>query len=103
MFKEILAHASVLAQAGISLWFVVWAIRRKGEMDEKLDRPSKVVRWVIVYSGWILMSIPGRFFWLPRAIAGALSLAFLCWPNFAYHLTKSVRRHKMHSRSDDVS
>jgi hypothetical protein len=36
--------------------------------------------------------MPKPEFWYVRVAGGFLGLAFLCWPNFAYHLTNVFRR-----------
>jgi hypothetical protein len=94
MLEQMSANASRLAQAEICVWVVVWSIRRRGEMDEKLDRTTLVVRWAVVCAGWLLASIPGPKFGPARGIAGILGFAFLCWPNFAYYLMRFLRRHR---------
>lgn len=73
------------------IWFCAWAIRRKGELDYPLDLPAKIIRWVAVA---ILMGIPANFPELPINTARILifsGIAFLAWPNFAYHLTRFLR------------
>lgn len=92
ILEQMWANASRLAQAEVCIWFVVWGIRRKGEMDEKLDRTMHMVRWAIACGGWLLASIPGTRFGPARAVIGIVGFAFLCWPNFAYHLTNVFRR-----------
>jgi hypothetical protein len=79
------------ATAGFgSLWFISWAIRRKGEFDYPLDFAGQVVRWVLVV---VLLGafqyFPGGS--APRGISLVCGLAFLAWPNFAYHLTRLLR------------
>lgn len=84
--------AKWLAQAEVCLWFAAWAIRRKGEMDLRLDRAAHWLRWMVVVAGWLLASIPGGRYGAPRAAAGLIGLLFLCWPNIAQHTVGLVRR-----------
>jgi hypothetical protein len=75
------------------IWFSVWAIRRKAEVDYPLDRSARLVRWLAVAAGFAAgYYVPGSDLWYLRVAGGFLGLAFLCWPNFAYHLTNFFRR-----------
>jgi hypothetical protein len=75
------------------IWLSVWAIRRKAEVDYPLDRSARIVRWGIVAVGFAVgYYVPGPDLWYLRVAGGFLALAFLCWPNFAYHLTNLFRR-----------
>jgi hypothetical protein len=77
-----------------NIWFVCWAIRRKGDLDHKLDTTAKVIRWSFAYSLMALAS------WYPTIIANTYlragtffaGVAFLVWPNCAYNLTQLLRR-----------
>lgn len=91
-FDQMWSNASRLAAAEICIWLVVWSIRHRGELDEKLDVTAKLIRWAVVLGGWLLASIPGGKFGPFRAVAGVLGLLFLCWPNFAYRLGNLFRR-----------
>ena len=82
----------MLAGCSISLWFVSWSIRRRSEVDEKLDSTAQITRWAVVASGYLAGSVPGPRFAIFKAILLLLGLAFPCWPNFAYHLTNLFRR-----------
>lgn len=80
----------MVASAG-SIWFCAWAIRRQGEMDYPLDATAKAIRWLAVA---VLMGIPANFRALPINLRRVLlfsGIAFLAWPNFAYHLTRFLR------------
>lgn len=67
-------------------WLSVWAIRYKAECDYKLSPTARCVRWLVVAVGYFLAaSLPGPGF--VRLVPGFTGLAFLCWPNLAYHLT----------------
>ncbi len=81
-----ISHASYLFGKSMSIWFAVWAVRYKAEWDYKLSPTAKTVRWAVVAIGYLLaVSLPTGFM---RIITGFIGLGFLCWPNFAYHLTK---------------
>jgi hypothetical protein len=86
------SYAGRLAADAVCIWLAVWAIRKKHGLDEKLDRNAQAVRWLIVVSSFGLALLRGPEFKLIRIFAGLLLLAFLCWPNFAYHLTGLFRR-----------
>jgi hypothetical protein len=75
-----------------SIWFIVWAIRRRAEVDENLDRSATVLRWVIVAVGYIVASLPVNGIGWLQVIAFVVGLLFLCWPNFAYDTMRLVRR-----------
>jgi hypothetical protein len=71
------------------IWLSIWAIRRKAEIDYPLDRSARIVRWAIVAAGFVVgYYVPGPGLAYVRVAGGFVGLAFLCWPNFAYHLTK---------------
>ena len=93
IFEQMWSIASRLAGAEICIWLIVWSIRRRGEIDEKLDPTGKLIRWGVVLGGWLLASIPGGRFGPFRAVVGLLGLAFLCWPNLAYHTARLLRHH----------
>jgi hypothetical protein len=88
MFDQILANARFLAQSEVCIWFVFWAYRRKYELDGR----AKVVRWSIVGVCYVLGCLPGPRFGPAKLAALVVGLAFFCWPNFAFHLTKFFRR-----------
>jgi hypothetical protein len=90
ILEETLANARRLAQLEVCIWFAAWSIRRRGELDEKLDRAALALRWVVAVAGWLLASRPGPGY--VRAVALILSLAFLCWPNLAWHTVSLARR-----------
>lgn len=87
-FDKLLA---TIASVG-AIWFCAWAIRRGGKFDHPLDSTAKAIRWLAVV---VLMGIPVNF---PKSLSpagrivlGFAGLAFLAWPNFAYHLTRFLR------------
>src|SRR6202035_1075722 len=63
------------------------------EADYPLDRSAQMVRWTAVVVGFAIgYYVPGQEFGGSVRIAGAfLALGFLCWPNFAYHLSNLFR------------
>ena len=74
------------------IWLSVWAIRRQAEADYPLDNTARVVRWATVAVGFAIgYYVPGPKLGYVRLAGGFLGLAFLCWPNFAYHLTDLFR------------
>jgi hypothetical protein len=88
--------------AVLNVWFVVWAIRRKGELDYKLDGTAKGIRWLIVL---LFLGTAVQAPWLlnppsVRLCVGFIGLGFLVWPNLAYHLTGLLRRCKLLRNSD---
>ena len=80
--------------AVLNVWFVAWAIRRGGDLDYRLDSTAKFVRW------FVAMVCLGTAVELPqllnppafRVCMGFVGIAFLVWPNLAYHLTSFLRR-----------
>src|SRR4029077_13337714 len=77
-----------------NIWFVTWAIRRRGELDENLDSTAKFIRWLVA------ILCLGTAIQLPqllnpptlRVCIGFVGVAFLVWPNLAYYLTRLLRR-----------
>ncbi len=47
---------------------------------------------MVLFGYLIAVSTPGASMGLVRVFAYLLGLSFLCWPNIAYHLDKSLRR-----------
>ena len=75
------------------IWLSVWAIRRKAEADYPLDRSARIVRWSTVAVGFAIgYYVPRPGLGYVRVAGAFLGLGFLCWPNFAYHLTNLFRR-----------
>src|SRR5665213_3063715 len=88
MLEEISSQARPLWQTALGPWFSAWAIRHKWELDYKLSVRARSVRWAIVAAGYSIALTPGTNLWAVRVCGGFTGLGFLCWPNFAYHLTK---------------
>jgi hypothetical protein len=84
----LISHASFLFEKSIGIRLAVWAVRYNAEWDYKLSARARAVRWTIVTTGYLLVaSFPGPG--CLRVIAIVIALSFLCWPNFAYHLTNA--------------
>jgi hypothetical protein len=76
-----------------NIWFVAWAVRHRGELDYDLDWNAKIVRWfVVVACLGLAVQVPQLLNppWF-RFTVGAVGIAFLVWPNFAYHVTRVLR------------
>lgn len=78
-----------LASLG-AVWVCSWAIRRAGEFDRPLEFAAKLIRWALVI---ILLGAATYYpgYSAPRLALGLGGMAFLAWPNFAYHLTRFLR------------
>lgn len=85
-------HTSSFAAGVICIWLSVWAIRKKADVDYKLDSTSQLLRWALVVVGFLVAHLPGSSLGYVRVGGYVVGLAFLCWPNFAYHLTHLVHR-----------
>src|ERR1700687_4552192 len=71
------------------LWAASWAIRKQWKLDYTLSGAAKLVRWTIVFVGFgLAASLPGAS--LASAVAGLIGLWYLCWPNYAYYLTRPL-------------
>jgi hypothetical protein len=84
-----------------NIWFVVWAISHRGELDYDLDLNAKIIRWfVVVVCLGLAIQVPQLLNppWF-RFTVGLIGIAFLVWPNFAYHLTRVLRWLKLLRRS----
>jgi hypothetical protein len=76
-----------LLEKSLGIWFVVWAIRHKYKWDYKLSSMAKAVRWAVVTVCYLLLATGILGVAAVRLFVLAVGLCFLCWPNFAYHLT----------------
>jgi hypothetical protein len=89
-----------LAESVLCIWFAVWAFRKRYEVDETLDRTAQAVRWILVAALWALVgALPGPRWAVTRVILGFAGLAFLCWPNLAFHVVRLFRAARQH---DDI-
>jgi hypothetical protein len=87
-----MGYAGGLIEKVLGIWIAAWAFRRKYELDQKLDRGMQTLRWAVVFAGFALAEIPGSKAAWARLSGGFTALAFLCWPNFACHVTRLFRR-----------
>src|SRR5882672_5004040 len=77
---------SFLFQKSLGPWLSVWAIRSKWNLDYKLSPNARLVRWGVVI---LCYSCAPRASLAAVRVSGLfIGLGFLCWPNFAYHLTR---------------
>ena len=84
---ETIAHVSWMFEKSLGIWFAAWAIRYKAQWDYKLSTAATALRWAVVLTAYSLAaSVPGPGF--VRVSLGVIGLGFLCWPNFAYYLSK---------------
>lgn len=98
--SELLSRAGSVATKATGIWFIFWAIRRKGEFDRELDRTDQVVRWIVVLVSLGLVTyLIGKDSTGIRIVALIIGLGFLCWPNFAYHLTGPFRSRRSENTS----
>ena len=92
LIADILSFYGKLSAKIACIWLSVWVVRRSTGVDYSLDRSAKAVRWAIVAIGLAIGYVPGPNFGYVRLGGFLLGLAFLCWPNFAYHLTALFKR-----------
>jgi hypothetical protein len=90
--KESLAYLGGLSEYVVGIWIVFWAYRSHYALDYELDRAGHVLRWSVVLLGFSSVLLPGSEFAYVRVAGGVLGLAFLVWPNFAYHLRQLFKR-----------
>lgn len=87
------SQAGYLLERSAGIWFASWAVGYRAGWDHKLSGLAEATRWTIVLVGYLLgVSLPGP---AARLTCGFLGLAFLCWPNFAYHLTNLFLKRSM--------
>ena len=80
------------------IWLSAWFLRRKYEVDYQLDWKGHLIRWLVVASGfYVAAALRGPQYTVHRVTAGVVGLAFLCWPNISYHLSRVLR----HSERSD--
>ena len=85
------------------IWLAVWSIRKRYDVDYRLALPSHVVRWTFIVAGFALTAVRGAELAALRIAGLWIGLAFLCWPNFAYHIARLLRLQKDSERDDDVT
>ena len=81
-------QVSYALQKSLGLWLSVWAIRFSAGIDYKLSTRGRAIRWVVVVLCFGLTSVSGANVGWFRVFSYLVGLAFLCWPNLAYHLSK---------------
>jgi len=84
--QMVVSQARHLVERSAVLWFCAWAVHHpRAGWDYRLSNAAKATRWTIILVGYVLaVSLPAL---TARSIAEFIALAFLCWPNLAYHLT----------------
>ena len=102
MLGDRLSYATQIAQGTVAVWFVCWALRRKYELDEKLDRREQSVRWIVVSIAFGMTMLSGSRLAAARVTAWVLGTAFLAWPNLAHGATTLVDRLIRPKRSSDA-
>jgi len=85
-------YASGLVEYALGIWFAAWAFRKRYEVDYRLDRGMQILRWSVIGVGFAMAQIAGGTAakWV-RLCGAFIALAFLCWPNLAYHVTRLFR------------
>jgi len=92
-------YASQLAEDAASVWFVSWALRRRYELDYKLDRREQILRGAVIAFTFGLTLLPGPNFAAVRIVAGISGIAFLAWPNLAHHTMGLAEQLQLAKRS----
>jgi hypothetical protein len=73
------------------IWFASWGFRKHLELDYPLNPLARAIRWGVVAFGFWLAYYANNGY--VRVLSGfGLGLSFLCWPNFAYHLSRLFRK-----------
>jgi hypothetical protein len=71
-----------------AIWFVGWGLRKRYELDEKLDTRAWTVRIILIVAGFISLFFRSPKFMYVRIIfAGAAAVAIV-WPNVAYRISR---------------
>lgn len=95
MFDSLIVAGIFAFYAGMSakiacVYSSVWAIRKKSEVDIPLSRNARALRWSVVLLAFLIAyEAPYKYL---RVAAVYIGLAFLCWPNFAYHLNRLISK-----------
>jgi len=87
MLESFLFKIRFIVMNAMGIWFVVWALRRRYDLDEQLDHRMQIIRWLVVIIGISIGSFPSVRYGIIKVLAGLNGIAFWCWPNFAYRLT----------------
>lgn len=83
---DIISYIGYLWKIAFGTWFFFWVVRRQGEFDYPLEPKTKVLRWCVIAAAIACTRVHGPEFKALRLAAALVGLAFLCWPNFAYHI-----------------
>ena len=86
MLGGTLSYASQVAKGAVAVWFVSWALRRKYELDQRLDWRAQTVRWMLISIAYGLTLLGGSNLAVVRITAWILGTTFLAWPNLAYYI-----------------
>jgi hypothetical protein len=91
------AYAATVLKTSLALWFAVWAIRYKGELDHELNWGAKLLRWAIVVLAHGVVICGSNWLKYPgiRITVWGIGAAFLVWPNLAYHLFNALMKFKI--------
>jgi hypothetical protein len=81
-------YIETIAMDVACVWFAFWGLRRKYELDEKLDRRAWMVRLTIVLIGLVSLLFRSPEFMYERLIFGIAAAAVIVWPNFAYRISR---------------
>jgi len=87
----ITSRTGFLFQSSLGIWLSAWALRHKAALDFQLSSTAKALRWgIVVVSYGLAAELPGpaRARGIARVVLGFIGMAFLCWPNLAYRLSK---------------
>jgi hypothetical protein len=81
----------------VCIWLVSWAFRRKYETDSPLDGTGQFLRWSFVVGGLSTGFLRGGNLGGLRVAGLVVGMAFLCWPNLAFHMVEIL--HKVRRRT----
>lgn len=71
-----------------ALWFVAWGIRKKYDLDLGLSTRGWLIRLLVICCGIFSLCLRSHKYEYVRVVGGLLGIAFLVWPNFAFHLSE---------------
>ena len=92
-FEVFSRNAVFLAGLGTSLWFALWGLRRKFELDIPLNSRGRLIRSVVVLGCWLVASLPlvhAGLFRIILVAAVLVGLAFLIWPNVVVRISRGL-------------
>jgi len=85
-------YSSAIALGMLSLWWPMWSIRHRRHLDLPTDEATRLVRWVVIATSWILGSLPVKGAGWLRLPFGVTAVAFHSWPNLSVHLVRWWRK-----------